>query len=193
MWSYRKHLIIMGCGAVNASEVGRDKEAVLTLNRIYERKELIGSGSYGKVYRCINKLNGQEYALKVVEITAKTREEAVRQINALKAEIGVLKKLSHENIVKYYSFDISSDSKQVEIVLEYAKRGSLRQYFLERGHLEEREAAAMTAQILKGLKHLHEQNIVHRDLKCANILIMEDGTLKISDFGTAKTIQISSN
>jgi mitogen-activated protein kinase kinase kinase 1 len=183
----------MGCGAVNASEVGRDKEAVLTLNRIYERKELIGSGSYGKVYRCINKLNGQEYALKVVEITAKTREEAVRQINALKAEIGVLKKLSHENIVKYYSFDISSDSKQVEIVLEYAKRGSLRQYFLERGHLEEREAAAMTAQILKGLKHLHEQNIVHRDLKCANILIMEDGTLKISDFGTAKTIQISSN
>lgn len=103
----------MGCGVVNAEEVGRSQETVLTLNRIYERKELIGSGTYGKVYRCINKLNGQEYALKVVEITAKTREEAVKQINGLKAEIGVLKKLCHENIVKYYSFDISNDSKQV--------------------------------------------------------------------------------
>jgi mitogen-activated protein kinase kinase kinase 1 len=51
----------------------------------------------------------------------------------------------------------------------------------------------MTLQILKGLKHLHDQNIVHRDLKCANILIMEDLTLKISDFGTAKSIKISSN
>lgn len=104
---------LMGCGMVNVEDVGHNQETVLTLNRIYERKELIGSGTYGKVYRCINKLNGQEYALKVVEITAKTREEAVKQINGLKAEIGVLKKLSHENIVKYYSFDISNDSRQV--------------------------------------------------------------------------------
>ena len=49
----------------------------------------------------------------------------------------------------------------------------------------------MTAQILEGLSYLHSKNIVHRDLKCANILVMEDGTLKITDFGTAKHIKNS--
>ncbi len=125
----------MGCGAVNPNHVDEKPTTspVLTLNRIYERKELIGSGTFGKVYRCINKLNGQEYALKVVEITAKNKEEAVKQINNLKSEIGVLKKLNHDNIVKYYSFDISEDNKQVEIVLEYAKQGSLRTLLEHKG------------------------------------------------------------
>jgi len=105
----------------------------------------------------------------------------------------VLKKLNHPNIVKYYSFDISEDNKQVEIVLEYAKQGSLKTYLEKHGPLTELEASANTAQILEGLRYLHEQNIVHRDLKCANILIMEDGTLKITDFGTAKHIKIESH
>lgn len=101
--------------------------------------------------------------------------------------------MSHENIVRYYSFDIANDNKEVEIVLEYAKKGSLKEYIGQRGMLGDKEAARMTEQILRGLKYLHDQNIVHRDLKCANILMMEDGTLKISDFGTAKSIKISSN
>jgi len=78
---------------------------------------LIGSGTYGKVYLCRNNLNGLHYALKVVDITAITKEEAVKQIETLKGEIRVLRKLNHPNIVKYYSFDISEDNKQVEIVL----------------------------------------------------------------------------
>jgi len=104
----------MGCGVTEnkVTEIN-PIQTVLSLNKIYERKELIGSGSYGNVYRCINKLNNLEYALKVVEITAKNKEEAIRQISNLKAEIGVLKKLNHPNIVKYYSFDISEDNKQV--------------------------------------------------------------------------------
>lgn len=109
----------MGCGVTGnkPAEMINPINTVLSLNKIYERKELIGSGSYGNVYRCINKLTNLEYALKVVEITAKSKEEAVRQIANLKAEIGVLKKLNHPNIVKYYSFDISEDNRQVEIVL----------------------------------------------------------------------------
>lgn len=57
----------MGCGTVNPDNVqSLSSPTILTINRIYERKELIGTGTYGKVYRCINKLNGGEYALKVV-------------------------------------------------------------------------------------------------------------------------------
>ena len=126
----------MGCGTVNPDNVqSLTSPTVLTINRIYERKELIGTGTYGKVYRCINKLNGGEYALKVVQITGKTKEEAIRQINNLKSEIGVLKKMNHENIVKYYSFDISDDNRHVEIVFEYATKGCLKNYIQKNGAL----------------------------------------------------------
>jgi serine/threonine protein kinase len=111
----------MGCAATSGDNIHYANSTVLSLNKIYERKELIGCGSFGKVYRCINKIDNQEYALKVVEITAKDRDEAVKQINNLKSEISVLKKLHHPHIIKYYSFDIAADNKHVEIVLEYAK------------------------------------------------------------------------
>lgn len=99
----------MGCGSVSEGRVSMPAP----LNNIYRRLELIGTGTFGKVYKCQNQLNGLIYALKVVEITASTREEAVKQIENLKREIRVLKKLNHPNIVKYYSFDISPDNKQV--------------------------------------------------------------------------------
>lgn len=99
--------------------------------------------------------------------------------------------MNHPNIVKYYSFDISPDNQQVEIVLEYAEGGSLKHYLTVNGPLPEMEASDKTKQILEGLAYLHQQNIVHRDLKCANILVMADGTLKITDFGTAKLLKDS--
>ncbi len=65
----------MGCGVIEPKKIETTiPDGILSLNKIYERKELIGSGSYGKVYRCINKLNNMEYALKVVEITAKNKD-----------------------------------------------------------------------------------------------------------------------
>lgn len=78
--------------------------------------------------------------MKVVQITAKNREEAFNQINNLKSEISVLKKINHPNVIKYYSFDVSADSDHVEIVLEYAKKGSLKDYINKRGKLTEPEA-----------------------------------------------------
>jgi mitogen-activated protein kinase kinase kinase len=125
----------MGCGAVNTKSEDQPTNSHLSLNRIYQRLDLIGSGTFGKVYLCINNLNGCHYALKVVDITAKTKEEAIKQVETLKGEIRVLRKLNHPNIVKYYSFDISEDNKQVEIVLEYAQKGSLKSYINETGVL----------------------------------------------------------
>lgn len=64
----------MGCGSVSEGKVAMPAP----LNNIYKRLELIGSGTFGKVYKCENQLNGLLYALKVVELTASTREEAIR-------------------------------------------------------------------------------------------------------------------
>ena len=95
----------MGCGAVNTKSEDQPTNSHLSLNRIYQRLDLIGSGTFGKVYLCINNLNGCHYALKVVDITAKTKEEAIKQVETLKGEIRVLRKLNHPNIVRYeYEF-----------------------------------------------------------------------------------------
>ncbi len=98
--------------------------------------------------------------------------------------------MNHQNIVKYYSFDISDDNRHVEIVFQYAVRGCLKNYIQQNGPLTEAEAKKFMSQILNGLAYLHSCNIVHRDLKCANILLMANGQIKISDFGTAKLIKI---
>ena len=123
-----------------------------------------------------------------MKIVAKNREQAVRQVGNLKREIAVLKKLNHPNIVRYHSFDISEEQEYVEIVLEYAQKGSLKELIQKEGPLSEEEAVSMIRQILEGMAYLHSKKIVHRDLKCANILVMADQTLKITDFGTAKQL-----
>lgn len=75
----------MGCGVANEPTALMSISSLLSLNRIYVRKELIGEGTFGKVYRCVNQLDGLDYALKVVEVTAKTKGEAIKQISNLKS------------------------------------------------------------------------------------------------------------
>ena len=103
----------MGCGSISNSTVPGPSPSPSHPNSIYLRQELLGSGTFGKVYKCLNLLNDEEYALEIDPITAKTKEEALKQINMLKQEIKVLKKLQHQNIVKYYSFEIGSQDKEV--------------------------------------------------------------------------------
>lgn len=83
----------------------------------------------------------------------------------------MLKKLNHSYIVKYQSFDVTPNLEEVQIVMQLVKPGTLKQYIDKHGPLPEKTCVEVGKKILQALVYLHEQSIIHRDLKCANILI----------------------
>lgn len=98
-------------------------------------------------------------------------------------EIDLLKNLNHPNIVKYHGFVKSADS--LYIILEYCEQGSLHQICKNFGKFPENLVALYIAQVLHGLVFLHEQGVIHRDIKGANILTTKEGLVKLADFGVA--------
>lgn len=104
----------------------------------------------------------------------------------IEKEIERLKELCHPNIIKYLHVDASSDRKSVYILLEYMPGGSVRNLLDKFGPLDEKIIKIYMKQILKGLKYLHSNNIIHNNLKCSNILVANEGTIKISDFAVVK-------
>jgi mitogen-activated protein kinase kinase kinase len=100
----------------------------------------------------------------------------------------MLRTLSHPNIVKYFGSDISEDDQGVDIILEFVPGGSIRQLLDKFQAFEERLVKIYTRQMLEGLKYLHDNDIIHRDLKCANVLVDNMGIIKLSDFGASKKI-----
>ncbi|RLN47817.1 hypothetical protein BBJ29_009027, partial [Phytophthora kernoviae] len=97
--------------------------------------------------------------------------------------INLLRKLNHENIVKYR--DTIKTQGYLYIVLEYMENGSLAQFMKKFGSLSETLVAMYITQVLRGLAYLHEQGVLHRDVKGANILTTKDGLVKLADFGVA--------
>ena len=94
--------------------------------------------------------------------------------------------LSHPNIVNIY--DVGEENGVYYIVMEYVNGKTLKEYIREKGRLEWEEAVRIAAQICSALKHAHKNGIVHRDIKPQNILISEDGTVKVADFGIARAV-----
>jgi serine/threonine protein kinase len=113
----------------------------------------------------------------------------VQQIKDLKKEIDLLRSLNHVNIVKYYLFNICEDLSGVDIVLEYVPGGSIRNLLSKFGSFDENMTSIYTRQILTGLQYLHKHKVIHRDIKCANILIGVDAVIKLTDFGTSKKMK----
>ncbi|KAJ1678511.1 ATP binding, partial [Spiromyces aspiralis] len=150
----------------------------------------IGKGSFGQVHIALNALNGEIIAVKQIRIPSldnankKRRNKYEKQINQLYSEIGVLKDIEHENIVQYLGFDVSRS--MMNIFLEYVPGGTVRSLTKEYGPLAEPVVNSFLQQILAGLEYLHSRNILHRDIKGANILVTEQGVCKISDFGISK-------
>ncbi|KAF8550286.1 Pkinase-domain-containing protein [Imleria badia] len=150
---------------------------------------LIGAGSFGKVYLGMDAVNGLLMAVKQVELptgSAPNEERKKSMLSALEREIDLLKDLSHPNIVQYlYS---SVDDDYLNIFLEYVPGGSVTALLRNYGAFEEPLVKNFVRQILQGLNYLHERDIIHRDIKGANILVDNKGGIKISDFGISKKV-----
>eukprot|EP01017_Pseudomicrothorax_dubius_P008506 TRINITY_DN12809_c0_g1_i1.p1 TRINITY_DN12809_c0_g1~~TRINITY_DN12809_c0_g1_i1.p1 ORF type:complete len:477 (-),score=70.58 TRINITY_DN12809_c0_g1_i1:35-1465(-) len=154
----------------------------------YKKGEKIGSGSFGNVYQCLDLNTGQLLAAKEIKLSGDP-QKVEKEVLALRDEILLLKQLNHKNIVKYYTTEICEDNAGVDIITEYVPGGSLKSLLGKFGKLQEKVASIYTGQILEGLSYLHSHNVVHRDIKGANVLIHTDGTIKLTDFGASKRIK----
>ncbi|KAI0665185.1 hypothetical protein C8Q70DRAFT_942656 [Cubamyces menziesii] len=150
---------------------------------------LIGAGSFGKVYLGMDAATGLLMAVKQVELptgSAPNEERKKAMLSALEREIELLRDLHHENIVQYHSSCIDDD--HLNIFLEYVPGGSVTSLLRNYGAFEEPLVRNWVRQILLGLNYLHERDIIHRDIKGANMLVDNKGGIKISDFGISKKI-----
>ncbi|KAH9940903.1 Pkinase-domain-containing protein [Epithele typhae] len=143
----------------------------------------IGRGQFGAVYRALNLNTGQMVAVKRIRLEGLKEEE----IAQLMKEVDLVKSLSHPSIVKYEG--MARDDDSLSIVLEYAENGSLGQTLKAFGKLNERLVANYVVKILEGLHYLHQNDVVHCDLKAANILTTKTGNVKLSDFGVSLNLR----
>ncbi|WPG97524.1 Hypothetical protein R9X50_00030100 [Acrodontium crateriforme] len=152
------------------------------------RGQLIGKGTFGRVYLGMNTTTGELLAVKQVEVQAKgpnADPARIREmVKALDIEIDTMQHLDHVNIVQYLGCERKEFS--ISIFLEYISGGSVGSCLRKHGKFEEAIVSSLTRQTLNGLAYLHSQGILHRDLKADNILLDLDGTCKISDFGISK-------
>ena len=154
----------------------------------WKKGNLIGEGVYSKVFQAIDLETGNLLAVKVIKLSNNTIK-AEKQFEDLNSEINLLKSLRHTNIIKYYQTDTNNDTKSVNILLEYITGGSLKDLLAKYNCFSEKIIKNYTSQILRGLNYIHSQNIVHRDLKSANVLVTDDAIIKLSDFGCSKRIE----
>lgn len=152
-----------------------------TLDNKYMLGDEIGKGAYGRVYKGLDLENGDFVAIKQVSLENIAQED----LNVIMQEIDLLKNLNHKNIVKYLG-SLKTKS-HLFIILEYVENGSLANIVKPNkfGPFPESLVAVYISQVLEGLVYLHEQGVIHRDIKGANILTTKEGLVKLADFGVA--------
>ncbi|KZV47026.1 hypothetical protein F511_16413 [Dorcoceras hygrometricum] len=145
-----------------------------TLDNKYMLGDEIGKGAYGRVYKGLDLENGDFVAIKQVSLE-----------NIAQEDLNTIMNLNHKNIVKYLG-SLKTKS-HLHIILEYVENGSLANIIKPNkfGPFPESLVAVYIAQVLEGLVYLHEQGVIHRDIKGANILTTKEGLVKLADFGVA--------
>ena len=147
----------------------------------YEIREIVGVGGMAVVYKAYDNIDDRMVSIKVLKDEFLANEEFRRRFKNESKAIAVL---SHPNIVKVY--DVSLGDKLQYIVMEYVEGITLKEYIEQQGVIPWKEAVHFTTQILRALQHAHDKGIVHRDIKPQNILLLENGSIKVTDFGIAR-------
>ncbi|XP_010245098.1 PREDICTED: mitogen-activated protein kinase kinase kinase 1-like isoform X1 [Nelumbo nucifera] len=165
----------------NISPALRTRRTIMS----WQRGELLGSGSFGTVYEGIA---DDGFFIAVKEILLDQGNQGNQSLYQLEQEVALLSQFEHENIVQYYG--TTKDDTKLYIFLELVTQGSLAKLY-QKYCLGDSQVSAYTRQILNGLKYLHGQNVIHRDIKCANILVDANGSVKLADFGLAKSTKLN--
>lgn len=158
-----------------------DKYTGKRLDGRYEIHELVGVGGMAVVYRAYDTIDDRTVAIKILKDEFLGNEDFIRRFKNESKAIAVL---SHPNIVKV--FDVSFGDRIQYIVEEYIDGITLKEYLDQQKRIKWKEAIHFTVQILRALQHAHEKGVVHRDIKPQNIMLLQDGTIKVTDFGIAR-------
>lgn len=163
----------------STSHANEEKKSILEDNG-YERIQEVGVGTYAKV---ITAYSAKEKNIVAIKIISKTTTSQTFKRKFLHREINVVRGLNHRNIIKYYRS--IETTHRIYIIMEYARNGSLLDMIRRETYFGERKARHVYRQLFDALEYIHSRGIVHRDIKCENILFDDDNVLKIIDFGFA--------
>ena len=148
----------------------------------YTIEKLIGRGSYAKVFLVTKKSDGQQYAMKVLK---KWEIESKRDVKRIFIEKDIIQNIEHPFIVKCYS--TFQTKEKAYFILDLLSGGDLFTHITKFGKFKESRARFYAAEIVLALEHLHEHKILYRDLKPQNIVIDNEGHIKLTDFGLSKS------
>ena len=158
-----------------------DKYIGKRLDGRYEIKEIIGVGGMAVVYKAYDNIDDRMVAVKILKEELLADDDLRRRFKNESKAIAVL---SHPNIVKVY--DVSFGDRLQYLVMEYIDGITLKEYIAQQKVIGWKDALHFTVQILRALQHAHDKGIVHRDIKPQNIMLLSDGTIKVTDFGIAR-------
>jgi len=180
---------------VSISSVGADpcQQSTSDLWQVsdnWRRGELLGQGSYGSVYKAFDARASRFFAVKQTSLD-ESSEEGRSHLRSLKAEIDICVSLQHRHIVSYLGH--AEVGNNLCIFLEYVAGGSLARVLQEFGPLEGKALTKTARGCAKGLSYLHSRSppVVHRDIKCANILVDLQFCAKLADFGCSKNCEMT--
>ena len=149
----------------------------------YEEIKQIGRGSYGTVHLALDKKTKGYVVIKKIPTKSKSEKEKEKIIREAK----LLSKLKHPNVITLYD-SFFNDNKDFCMVLEYADAQDLHKYIARHKQIPESKVINIFTQIILGLDYIHSQNVLHRDIKTANIFLFKKGIVKLGDFGVAKEL-----